>query len=130
MATAEPQRILGRIAQIAIVVRDLDRAEAFYRDVLGMRHLFRVPNLSFFDCDGVRLMLGRAEAAEFERASSILYYQVSGLEHVYDTLRARGVVFRDPPHKVADLGERELWMAFFEDGEGNVAAAIEEKPKS
>jgi len=31
---------LNQIGQIAITVKDLPRAVAFYRDVLGMRHLF------------------------------------------------------------------------------------------
>ena len=49
---------LNQIGQIAITVRDLPRAVNFYRDVLGMRHLFDAgPKLSFFDCGGVRLML-------------------------------------------------------------------------
>jgi hypothetical protein len=30
---------------------------------------------------------------------------------------------------VADLGTRELWLAFFEDTEGNVAAISSEKQK-
>ena len=47
---------LGHIEQVAIPVRDLARATAFYRDQLGMKLLFEVPpQLSFFDCDGIRL---------------------------------------------------------------------------
>ena len=49
---------LGRIEQVAIPVRDLARATAFYRDRLGMKLLFEVPSqLAFFDCDGIRLAL-------------------------------------------------------------------------
>jgi len=48
------------------MVHDLERATAFYRDTLGLPLLFTVPNLAFFDCGGVRLMLGRAETPELD----------------------------------------------------------------
>ena len=57
---------ISSIGQISINVHDLQRATAFYRDVLGLPLLFTVPNLAFFDCGGVRLMLGRAETPEFD----------------------------------------------------------------
>jgi len=42
---------LSRIGQIAVVVHDLPRAVAFYRDTLGMRLLFEAPPMmAFFDC--------------------------------------------------------------------------------
>ena len=52
---------LNRIGQIAINVRDVKRATEFYRDILRMKFLFEVPNMAFFDCGGVRIMLGTAE---------------------------------------------------------------------
>src|SRR5258708_11670291 len=60
------------IGQISIIVADLERATAFYRDVLGLPLLFTAPKLAFFDCGGVRLMLGRAETPELDHPSSIL----------------------------------------------------------
>ncbi len=50
---------LGRIGQIALAVRDVDRAEAFYEGALGLRKWYRYGDLSFFDCAGVRLLLDR-----------------------------------------------------------------------
>jgi len=41
-------------------------------------------------------------------------------------LASRGVHFRDEPHLVAKLPDREIWMAFFDDGEGNVMAITSE----
>ena len=61
-----PAVALAQIGQIAVPVTDIDRAVAFYRDVLGMRFLFQAPPaLAFFDCARVRLMLdgpARAQA--------------------------------------------------------------------
>jgi catechol 2,3-dioxygenase-like lactoylglutathione lyase family enzyme len=44
---------ISRIGQIAINVQDLDRATAFYRDILGLPFLFSAGKLTFFDCGGV-----------------------------------------------------------------------------
>ncbi|HJY42585.1 MAG TPA: VOC family protein, partial [Steroidobacteraceae bacterium] len=95
---------LSQIGQIAVNVRDLPRAVNFYRDVLGMRHLFDAgPKLSFFDCGGVRLMLGPAEQPEFDHPGSILYYRVADLEAAYQELLAKGVRFQDAPHLIAKM---------------------------
>jgi methylmalonyl-CoA/ethylmalonyl-CoA epimerase len=117
---------LAQIGQIAIPVRDLERATAFYRDVLGVRFLFDVPGLSFFDCDGLRLMLSLPEAAEFDHPSSIIYFRVADLAAAYRRLLARGVHFIDEPHLIATMPDHELWMAFFHDSEANTLALMSE----
>lgn len=118
---------LNQIGQIAITVRDLPRAVNFYRDVLGMRHLFDAgPKMSFFDCGGVRLMLGVAERAEFDHPGSILYYKVADIDAVHRELDGKGVRFEDAPHLIAKLPTHELWMAFAHDTEGNLFALMSE----
>ncbi len=124
--TDAPAFGLTRLGQIAVTARDLDRATAFYRDILGMRFLFRAPNLAFFDCAGVRLMLGVPEQAAFDHPSSILYLTVGELDSAYAALVARGVAFTDRPHLVAMMPDHELWMAFFTDSEGNTLALMSE----
>src|SRR5512138_1815218 len=125
----ETQLRLAEIGQIAIPVRDVARATAFYRDRLGLRLLFEVPGpMSFFDAGGVRLMLSRASAPEFDHAASILYFRVPDIAAAHRQLAARGVAFRQAPHKAADLGTHELWLAFFEDSEGSVLALMAEVP--
>ena len=119
---------LGEIGQIAINVRDLQRAVAFYRDTLGMRFLFEAPGgLAFFDAGGVRLMLGVAEKLEFSHPASTLYYRVPDIGAAYETLTSRGVTFIDAPHLIARLPSHELWMTFFRDSEENVLALMEER---
>ena len=116
-----------RIGQIAVVVQDLDRAVAFYRDTLGMRFLFQAPpKLAFFDCGGVRLMLDVPEEEDFKHSASILYYKVDDIQATWATLRDRGVKFRDEPHMVARMPDHELWMTFFRDTEGNTLALMSE----
>jgi methylmalonyl-CoA/ethylmalonyl-CoA epimerase len=121
---------LDAIGQIAVNVHDLDRAVAFYGDRLGLRLLFRVPNMAFFQCGSVRVMLGTPSAPEFDHPSSILYFRVADIEAAHARLVQREVVFRDAPHPVHRAADHELWLAFFEDSEGNVLALMSERPRA
>lgn len=125
--TGNPSQGLSRIAQIAMRATDTRRAVSFYRDTLGVKLLFEAPpNLAFFDCGGVRLMLGPAEGA-FDHPGSILYFAVDDIAGMFDLLRGKGVAFVREPHLIAKLPDREVWMAFFEDTEGNTLALMEER---
>jgi methylmalonyl-CoA/ethylmalonyl-CoA epimerase len=118
----------SRIGQIAIVCKDVQRAKAFYKDVLGLRHLFDAgPKLSFFNCGGVRLMLTPAERPEDDHLSSILYYQIENIEAVQKDLAAKGVNFVNLPHMIAKMPDHELWLSELRDSEGNALALMEEK---
>jgi methylmalonyl-CoA/ethylmalonyl-CoA epimerase len=117
---------LTRIGQIAINAHDVDRATAFYRDVLGLPHLFRAGQLSFFDCGGVRLMLDKAENPEFDHPSSILYFQVADIQAAYERLKTAGAKFEDTPHLLARMPKHDLWMTFFRDSESNLLALMSE----
>jgi methylmalonyl-CoA/ethylmalonyl-CoA epimerase len=111
-------------------VLDLERAIATYRDRLGLPLLFRAPPaLACFDCGGVRLMLAPPEPGEFDHPSSILYFRVDDIAATHARLAAAGIAFRTAPHVVADLGQRVLWLADFDDGESNVHALMAEVPK-
>jgi methylmalonyl-CoA/ethylmalonyl-CoA epimerase len=83
------------------------------------------PELAFFDCNGVRLMLTRPSPG-FDHPGSVLYFAVEDIQGMHDALRARGVVFRSAPHKIATLADREVWLADFEDTEGNTLALMSE----
>ena len=128
--TTEPAVRLSSLLQIAVRVHNVDRAVAFYRDVLGLPFLFRAGNLAFFDLDGVRLLLDIPEDAggEFDHAGSILYFRVPDVPAAHASLKARGVEFVSDPHIVHRDDRHELWMAFFRDGEDNVHALSEERP--
>ena len=127
--TASDSTTLSRIGQIAINAHDVDRATAFYRDVLGLQHLFRAGQLSFFDCGGVRLMLDKAEKPEFDHPSSILYFQVGDIRATYQRLKNGGAKFEDEPHVIAQMPKYDLWMTFFRDTEGNLLALMSEVPR-
>jgi methylmalonyl-CoA/ethylmalonyl-CoA epimerase len=117
---------LAKIGQIAIPVTDIDRAVAFYRDVLGMKFLFQAPpGLGFFDCGGVRLMLDLPAKAEAGRGG-VIYYKVDDLQAAFETLSARGATVVAKPHLIAKMPDHELWMAFFRDPDKNAFALMAE----
>ena len=116
---------LRTIGQIHVSVTDVDRAVAFYRDVLAVPFLFRVQGqpMAFFDCDGVRLYLGVPESEAY-RARGMIYFEVDDIDEAYTALKERGVEFLDAPHVVHRTEDAELRMAFFTDPDRNNLALM------
>jgi methylmalonyl-CoA/ethylmalonyl-CoA epimerase len=120
---------ITRLGQIAVNVKDVERAAAFYQEELGLKLLFKAPpGLAFFDCGGVRLMLDHAEKPEFNHLSSILYFSVPDIRAAYSKLKGNAVHFEDEPHVIAKMPTHDLWMTFFRDSEGNLMALMSEVP--
>jgi methylmalonyl-CoA/ethylmalonyl-CoA epimerase len=121
---------LEQIGQISVNVHNLDRAVAFYKDALGIKHLFSVPpHMAFLDCGGIRLMLAIPERPDLDHASSILYFKVRDIEAAHAMLESRGVRFESKPMLVAPMETHDLWLAEFRDTENNVLALMCEKAK-
>jgi DNA-binding CsgD family transcriptional regulator/catechol 2,3-dioxygenase-like lactoylglutathione lyase family enzyme len=115
--------VLGPIGQISRTVRDIKQSEQWYRDVLGVPHLYTFDKLAFFDCGGTRLFLTQAEAPQ--EHESILYLRVSDIALAHRTLQERGVEFVGAPHMIHKHGdETEEWMAVFKDLEGRPLAIM------
>jgi methylmalonyl-CoA/ethylmalonyl-CoA epimerase len=117
---------LTQIGQINVPVHDLPRAIAFYRDALGMKFLFEVPRMGFFDCAGVRLLLALPEDEGDHHPSSVLYFKVDDIQGATASLRDRSVKITSEPHLIARMPDHDLWMSFFEDSEGNTMALMSE----
>ena len=127
--SVNPEFHLDQIIQISINAHDLKRAEAFYRDKLGMKHLFTVPNMAFFDCGGIRLMVAIPSSRELDHPSSILYFKVKDIQEAHQTLLGRGVQFVNQPTLVAQMPTYDLWSASFKDSEQNILSLMSEVPK-
>ncbi len=119
---------LGPIGQIARVVADVDRAEAFHGEVLGLRKLFRFGDLTFFDCGGARLMFEKATTSE-PAGESVLHFRVADIALSFKELSARGVVFDDKPRLFAKMEDHDLWMTFFRDPDSHILSLMQEAPK-
>ena len=106
MSSAPTVVSLNQIGQIAVTVYDLDRAVKFYHGTLGMKLLFHLPQMAFFDCGGVRLMLAAPEKPEFDHPASVIYYKVADLPATHAELVARDVKFEAAPHLIAKMADQ------------------------
>jgi methylmalonyl-CoA/ethylmalonyl-CoA epimerase len=117
----------SKIGQISVNIRDLARAVGFYKNVVGLTYLFEMSNGAFFQCGEVRVALTIPTSDAFDHPASIIYYQVDNLDDAHDRLLAWDANVLQPPHLVAKMADHALWMCFFNDGEGNVLAFMEER---
>lgn len=120
---------VGPIGQIHVSVTDIDRSVAFYRDVLGLPHLFTVPGqaMAFFMAGSVRLYLGVPEDESF-RSRPVIYYRVDDLQADFTGVVERGATVLSPPHPVHRDAAAELWMAFVADPDGTPIGLMAERP--
>ncbi len=114
------------IGQIAVNVKDVTRAVAFYKNVIGLPLLFESNGLAFFQCGETRLLLSLPEKEEFNHPSSVLYFKTDKLSTTVMSMQEAGAEFIDEPHMVGKMGDIETWMSFFKDGEGNTHAIMSE----
>jgi methylmalonyl-CoA/ethylmalonyl-CoA epimerase len=115
------------ITQLMIPVEDFDRSVSFYRDVLGIPFLFAAPpQMAFFMCGSVRLLVGVLPAGQKAQRGSAIYFKIPDIQAVYASLSAKGVPFLAPPHVVNRTAKLELWLAEFTDPDGNQLALMGE----
>ncbi len=114
------------VGQISRTVADISESEAWYRDVLGLTHLYTYGQLAFFDVDGVRLFLSQQDAQRKQQAAeSIIYFKTQDIKSSHERLTELGVEFTHAPHKVHTHEDgSEEWMAFFNDLEGRPLALM------
>ena len=118
--TGEPK--LRGVYETVLYAQDLPAAARFYRDVLGLPHLYTFGNLAFFDCGGIRLFL---EQGSQPSSQSVIYFRVSDIHGAHAALSARGAVFVSAPHMIHRHADgTEEWMAFFEDNESRPLAIM------
>jgi catechol 2,3-dioxygenase-like lactoylglutathione lyase family enzyme/DNA-binding CsgD family transcriptional regulator len=112
---------LGPIGQIARSVADIQKSEQWYREVLGLKHLYTFGSLAFFDCGGTRLMLTQQSGG----AESVLYFRVVDIRQAHEQLQQRGAEFLQAPHMIHRHEDgMEEWMAFFKDPDGRPLAIM------
>jgi predicted enzyme related to lactoylglutathione lyase len=118
---------LGALGQVHVSVTDVERSVAFYRDVLGLAHLFTVPGqpMAFFQAGDVRLYLGVPESADFT-SRCVLYFRVDDIDAETERLRGAGESVGDP-HVVHRDGTSELWMAGLTDPDGHHVILMQDR---
>jgi len=115
------------VAQLLIPVENFDAGVSFYRDVLGIPFLFAAPpQMAFFMCGSVRLLVGVMPAGQTPQRGSAIYFKVPDIQAVYASLSAKGVSFVAAPHVVNRTAKSELWLSEFKDPDGNQLALMAE----
>jgi len=115
---------LGQLGQVSHTVKSLEPTVTFFKETLGMTHLFTAGQLAFFDCAGTRLMVDALAEAQ-GKGNSVLYFKVDDIHGVVATLREKGVAFEGEPHRIFTHPDGvEEWMAFFRDPEDNILALM------
>ena len=119
---------LGPIGQVAHTVTDIERSVAFFRDVVGLPHLFTAGELAFFDCGGTRLFLDALPEAQ-GNGNSCIYFTVPDIHAAQEALAARGAPFEGAPHMIFRHPDgTEEWMTFFRDPDGSMLALMSSVP--
>lgn len=122
--TTDPN-VWGSIGQLSRTVADIKAAEAWYRDVLRLPHLYTYGNLAFFDLGGTRLMLSAGEGKPQAPDTYVIYLLVPEIHAAYADLQQRGIAFEAAPHMIHRHPDgTEEWMAFFRDNEGRFLAIM------
>lgn len=125
-----PAELTG-VTQIAIRATDIERATAFYRDTLGMPLLMNAPNMAFLDCAGIRIYLDataqNAQSTADAAGNSLIYFCTPDIERTRESLKQQGATIHQPPHIIAKLPDREIWLMWIRDSESNLLGIMEER---
>lgn len=114
---------IGTIGQIARSVSNIEASRNWYELVLELPHLYTFGKLSFFDCNGTRLML--SQDGELNPKESILYFRVADIAGTHRKLLEKGVEFIAAPHRIHKHEDgTEEWMGFFKDPDGRPLALM------
>jgi methylmalonyl-CoA/ethylmalonyl-CoA epimerase len=125
MTTGSP--LIG-ILQVAVAVTEIDRATAFYRDVLGLPVLMTAPNMAFLNCGGVRLYLS-SRASDHSGGDSFLYFKTADINAFLADAKAKSVSIHQEPQVIARMPDHDLWLMWIKDSEGNLLGIMEERRK-
>lgn len=113
-----------RLVQVAQRATDLDRAAAFYAELLQTPPVarFEEAGLVFFDLDGVRLLLDRGAT------SALVYLQVDNVHEALERVGAEvvsrpHVIFHHADDRLGPVGQDE-WQAFIKDSEENLVGLV------
>ena len=120
---------LTGILQLAIPVKDIDRATVFYRDTLGLRLLMNAPNMAFFDCGGVRIYLDANPGFLDAGRNSLIYFRTTNMDEAHTAFKDKGATIHQPPQIIASLPDRDLWLMWIRDSESNLLGVMEERAK-
>jgi methylmalonyl-CoA/ethylmalonyl-CoA epimerase len=118
---------LTGVLQVAITVKEIDRATAFYRDALGLPLLMTAPSMAFFNCGGVRLYISSGEGPEHSGPNSFVYFRTPDIDAFLADAKSKTVTIHQEPQIIAHMPDHDLWLMWIKDSEGNLLGVMEER---
>jgi catechol 2,3-dioxygenase-like lactoylglutathione lyase family enzyme len=132
MTTSATQNLgFNSIDQIGLSCTDLDEAQRFYCDILGLRFAGEaLPQMKFFDCGGVNIIMFKGETVT---PGSVIYFRVEGIpgliQSKFDLMKSLGVNVQAEPRCIANNWHgHDVWLGFFKDPFGNLLAMKSDVP--
>lgn len=118
-AAADPAAPISGVG-LTLLVTELSRSLAFYRDVLGFTEVDRGAGNAVLASGATRLVLREnTEAAAVNRRVVHVNLEVDDIQAAYDRLRDSGVRFTYAPRVVNRGTKLEVWAAAFRDPDGH-----------
>jgi catechol 2,3-dioxygenase-like lactoylglutathione lyase family enzyme len=120
---------LSGVLQIAISVKEIERATAFYRDTLGLSLLMNGPNMAFLDCGGIRIYLDANPGSAEAGGNSLVYFRSTNIDRTHASFQDSGLTIHRAPHIIANLPDRDIWLMWIRDSESTLLGIMEERRK-
>ena len=121
---------LAGVLQVAIPAKDVDRASDFYARKLGMQFLFKAPNMAFLACGDTRIYLDSNPTVIQAGGNTLLYFRAIDIDRAHATFKERSVEITEPPHVIARMPDRDVWLMWLRDSESNLIGVMQEKAKA
>ncbi|MGC2111429.1 MAG: VOC family protein [Candidatus Korobacteraceae bacterium] len=117
--------MIGKLTTIVLIVKDMDRSVAFYRDVLGLSVEMHSPFWSSLSAGNISLGL-HPESAQVKAAPGMgctFGFEVSDIQSTVQDLKAKSVkIQREPKH------ESFGWLAEIVDPDGYTVQLAQTEP--
>ena len=114
-----------RLAAVRLFVTDIDRARAFYGDILGWTLKVADADYAVFSVGGTDIVVETSDPETPEEAALVgrfagISFSVGNIEHAYRTLSDAGVRFDGPPQPQPWGGT----LTHFLDPDGNMLTLV------
>lgn len=115
---------------ITVLVSDLSRSVAFYRDMLGFQEVDGGEDATVLASGATRLVLRQAPDLGAVKLRLVhLNLEVGDIDATYEELKAGGVRFTYPPRATNQTARLEQWAAAFRDPDGHGVAITQWRPR-
>ncbi len=117
--------MIGKLTTIVLIVKDMDRSLAFYRDAIGLTVEMHTPYWSSLNAGNISLGLHpESDHSKVAPGSGCTFgFEVADIQDTVENLKAKGVKMQmEPKHE--DFG----WLASFADPDGYSVQLAQTEP--